>query len=52
MYGNIKKFNTGKIAEDVTGCLCDIIVENGKIVGVNTKTDVVWKGAVSFTRQR
>lgn len=41
MYGNIKKFNTGKIAEDVTGCLCDIIVENGKIVGVNTKTDVV-----------
>lgn len=41
MYGNIKKFNSGKIAEDVTGCLCDIIVENGKIVGVNTKTDVV-----------
>ena len=41
MYGNIKRFNTGKIAEDVTGCLCDIIVENGKIVGVNTKTDVV-----------
>ena len=41
MYGNIKKFNSGKIAEDVTGCLCDITVENGKIVGVNTKTDVV-----------
>lgn len=41
MYGNIKKFSSGKIAEDVTGCLCDIIVENGKIVGVNTKTDVV-----------
>ena len=30
MYGNIKKFNSGKIAEDVTGCLCDITVENGK----------------------
>ena len=28
-------------AEDVTGCLCDITVEDGKIVGVNTKTDVV-----------
>ena len=41
MYGNIKKFNSGKIAEDVTGCLCDITVEDGKIVGVNTKTDVV-----------
>lgn len=41
MYGNIKKFSSGKIAEDVTGCLCDITVENGKIVGVNTKTDVV-----------
>ena len=41
MYGNIKKFNSGKIAEYVTGCLCDITVENGKIVGVNTKTDVV-----------
>ena len=39
MYGNI--FNSGKIAEDVTGCLCDITVEDGKIVGVNTKTDVV-----------
>ena len=34
MYGNIKKFNSGKIAEDVTGCLCDITVEDGKIVGV------------------
>ena len=21
MYGNIKKFNSGKIAEDVTGCM-------------------------------
>ncbi len=41
MYGDIKKFNSGKIAEDVTGCLCDITVEDGKIVGVNTKTDVV-----------
>ena len=41
MYGNIKKFSSGKIAEDVTGCLCDITVEDGKIVGVNTKTDVV-----------
>ena len=41
MYGNIKRFNSGKIAEDVTGCLCDITVEDGKIVGVNTKTDVV-----------
>lgn len=41
MYGNMKKFNSGKIAEDVTGCLCDITVEDGKIVGVNTKTDVV-----------
>ena len=41
MYGNTKKFNSGKIAEDVTGCLCDITVEDGKIVGVNTKTDVV-----------
>lgn len=41
MYGNIKKFNSGKIAEDVTGCLCDITVEDGKIVGVNTKTDVI-----------
>lgn len=41
MYGNIKKFSSGKIAEDVTWCLCDITVENGKIVGVNTKTDVV-----------
>ena len=38
---NMKKFSSGKIAEDVTGCLCDITVEDGKIVGVNTKTDVV-----------
>lgn len=41
MYGNIKSFKSGKIAEDVTGCLCDITVENDKIVEVNTKTDVV-----------
>ena len=40
MYGNIKKFNSGKIAEDVTGCLCDITVENGKIVGVKTSLGV------------
>lgn len=41
MYGNIRSFKSGKIAEDVTGCLCDITVENDKIVEVNTKTDVV-----------
>lgn len=41
MYGNIRSFKSGKVAEDVTGCLCDITVENDKIVEVNTKTDVV-----------
>lgn len=41
MYGNIRSFKSGKVAEDVTGCLCDITVENDKIVKVNTKTDVV-----------
>lgn len=41
MYGNIKSFKSGKIAEDVTGCLCDIIVEDGRVIEVNTKTDVV-----------
>ena len=41
MYGNIRSFKSGKIAEDVTGCLCDITVEDGRIIEVNTKTDVV-----------
>ncbi len=41
MYGSVRSFKSGKIAEDVTGCLCDITVENGGIVEVNTKTDVV-----------
>lgn len=41
MYGNIRSFKSGKIAEDVTGCLCDITVEDGKVISVNTKTDVV-----------
>lgn len=41
MYGNIRSFKSGKVTEDVTGCLCDITVENDKIVEVNTKTDVV-----------
>ena len=41
MYGDIRSFKSGKVAEDVTGCLCDITVENDKIVEVNTKTDVV-----------
>ena len=50
MYGNIKKFSSGKIAEDVTGCLCDITVEDGKIVGVNTKTDVVSEKVLSVSQ--
>ena len=41
MYGNIRYFKSGKMVEDVTGCLCDITVENGNVVEVNTKTDVV-----------
>lgn len=41
MYGSERSFKSGKIAEDITGCLCDITVENGGIVEVNTKTDVV-----------
>ena len=51
MYGNIKKFNSGKIAEDVTGCLCDITVEDGKIVGVNTKTERIQQSSLVFQEQ-
>lgn len=41
MYGNIRSFKAGKLNEDVTGCLCDIVINDGRVVEVNTKTDVV-----------
>lgn len=41
MYGNIRSFSTGKLNEDVSGYLCDLIVRNDRVIQVNKKSDVV-----------
>ena len=41
MYGNIRSFSTGKLNEDVSGYLCDLIVRDDRVIQVNKKSDVV-----------